>query len=122
MLPFIPANNHAQVYLILAPFSHLASQKKITAHGTENSMQIQHPPIRASQTTMLMHEINAKVSVCTESDPFDDINLVPYDRMPLLPDPDLTIDLTVYMKVLDNGADYSMFKNISYIKLKVPTL
>ncbi|KAJ5527091.1 hypothetical protein N7513_011250 [Penicillium frequentans] len=67
-------------------------------------------------------QADLKVSVCTDLTPFDDFNLVPYDRMPLLPDPDLTIDLTVYMKVLDNGADYSMFNNISYTKPKVPTL
>ncbi|KAJ5697800.1 Iron transport multicopper oxidase fetC [Penicillium malachiteum] len=66
----------------------------------------------------------AKITVasCTDLDPYDDMNLVPYDRMALLPDPDLTIELTVYMEDLNNGADYALLNNISYTAPKVPTL
>ncbi|KAJ5939331.1 hypothetical protein N7466_002465 [Penicillium verhagenii] len=62
------------------------------------------------------------VSSVTELDPYDDFTLVPYDKMALLPDPDMTIDVTVTMQDLDNGADYAFFNNISYTKPKVPTL
>lgn len=62
------------------------------------------------------------VASCTDLDPYDDFNLVPYDKMELLPDPDLTIDVTVYMEDLGDGADYALLNNISYTKPKVPTL
>ncbi|KAJ5713469.1 Iron transport multicopper oxidase fetC [Penicillium malachiteum] len=67
-------------------------------------------------------QANITVASCTDLDPYDDMNLVPYDRMALLPDPDLTIELTVYMEDLDNGADYALLNNISYTAPKVPTL
>ncbi|CAL5870562.1 uncharacterized protein PFLUO_LOCUS4801 [Penicillium psychrofluorescens] len=63
-----------------------------------------------------------KVAVATELNPFDDVNLVPWDHEPLLPDPDLTIDVTVIMQDLGNGASYAFLNNISYTKPKVPTL
>ncbi|KAJ5946827.1 hypothetical protein N7454_003666 [Penicillium verhagenii] len=62
------------------------------------------------------------VSSVTDLDPYDDFTLVPYDKMALLPDPDMTIEVTVTMQNLDNGADYAFFNNISYTKPKVPTL
>lgn len=34
---------------------------------------------------------------------FDDFNLVPYDKLALLPEPDQTINLDVVMDVLGNG-------------------
>jgi iron transport multicopper oxidase len=34
---------------------------------------------------------------------FDDFDLVPYDKRPLLPDPDQTITLDVMMGVLGDG-------------------
>jgi iron transport multicopper oxidase len=42
--------------------------------------------------------------------------------MELLPDADKTIDLTVIMADLGDGAGYAFFNNISYVKPKVPTL
>jgi iron transport multicopper oxidase len=63
-----------------------------------------------------------KVDVASDLIPYDDISLVPNDRMELLPDADLTIELAVIMANLDNGAGYAFFNNISYTKPKVPTL
>lgn len=53
---------------------------------------------------------------------FDDSTLVPYDKQPLLPDPDYTISLTVSMGLLANGLPYAFFNNITYTKQDVPTL
>ena len=63
-----------------------------------------------------------KVDVASDLNPYDDFTLVPYDKKPLLPDADMTIDLTVIMDNLGNGASYAFFNNISYTKPKVPTL
>ncbi|KAE9372214.1 multicopper oxidase [Stipitochalara longipes BDJ] len=53
---------------------------------------------------------------------FDDFDLVPYDKKPLLPEPDQTITLDVMMGVLGDGKPYAFFENISYVSQKVPTL
>lgn len=38
-------------------------------------------------------------------DPFDDFTLIPYDRQELLPEPDQTVNLTVIMANLGDGAN-----------------
>lgn len=63
-----------------------------------------------------------KVESSAELNPYDDMSLVPWDHEPLLPDPDLVINVTVSMQNLDNGASYAFLNNISYTKPKVPTL
>lgn len=63
-----------------------------------------------------------KVDQSSSLDPVDDMTLVPYDHMELLPEPDLTIDVTVIMQNLADGAGYAFLNNISYTKAKVPTL
>lgn len=55
-------------------------------------------------------------------EPFDDIGLVPYDGMELLPEPDKTVELNVIMDNLGDGANYAFFNNITYKAPKVPTL
>ncbi|CAG8306803.1 unnamed protein product [Penicillium salamii] len=62
------------------------------------------------------------VAVASDLNPYDDFTLVPYDKKPLLPDADMTIDLTVNMGNLGDGAGYAFFNNISYTRPKVPTL
>ncbi|TGO56440.1 hypothetical protein BOTNAR_0223g00150 [Botryotinia narcissicola] len=57
-----------------------------------------------------------------EYNDFDDFNLVPYDHMALLPEPDQVISLDVVMDVLGNGKPYAFFNNITYVSPKVPTL
>ncbi|GAD92842.1 iron transport multicopper oxidase FET3 [Paecilomyces variotii No. 5] len=63
-----------------------------------------------------------QVDQSSDLDPFDDITLVPHDRMPLLPEPDVEVNLTVYMNNLDNGFNYAFFNNITYTRPKVPSL
>lgn len=53
---------------------------------------------------------------------FDDFNLVPYDRKPLLPEPDQEITVDVIMNNLMSGKNYAFFNNITYTTPKVPTL
>ncbi|RAO71451.1 uncharacterized protein BHQ10_007463 [Talaromyces amestolkiae] len=67
-------------------------------------------------------EVNITVSDSTEIYPFDDIQLVPYDRVPLYENPTKTIEVTVVMENLDNGKPYALLNNISYVAPKVPTL
>lgn len=62
------------------------------------------------------------VTDSTDLDPFDDITLIPYDQMALLPDPDKNIEVTVVMQDLDNGDSYAFLNNITYTKPIVPTL
>jgi len=40
-----------------------------------------------------------------ELNPFDDITLVPYDQMALLPEPDQSFELNVIMSDLSDGAN-----------------
>ncbi|KAM5351926.1 hypothetical protein ACJ41O_004649 [Fusarium nematophilum] len=55
-------------------------------------------------------------------DPFDDMALVPYDKMDLLGDPDREVTLDVMMDNLRDGKNYAFFNNITYTAAKVPTL
>ncbi|PQE26747.1 Iron transport multicopper oxidase FET3 protein [Rutstroemia sp. NJR-2017a BVV2] len=52
----------------------------------------------------------------------DAFTLVPYDRTPLLPDPDYQTNLEVVMQNLADGKGYAFFNNITSTKPKVPTL
>lgn len=53
---------------------------------------------------------------------FDDFALVPYDRKPLLPEPDQEIVVDVIMNNLISGKGYAFFNNITYTAPVVPTL
>lgn len=68
------------------------------------------------------HQANITVDQASDLNPFDDITLVPYDHMPLLPDPDLTITVAVVMGNLGNGVSYAFLNDTSYTAPKVPTL
>ncbi|RFU23617.1 hypothetical protein B7463_g12721, partial [Scytalidium lignicola] len=65
---------------------------------------------------------NITVDVASDLNPYDDYSLVPYDHMPLLPDPDHEIEVTVFMENLGNGYNYALLNNITYTAPKVPTL
>ncbi|EED16384.1 ferrooxidoreductase Fet3, putative [Talaromyces stipitatus ATCC 10500] len=66
----------------------------------------------------------ADITVAESSDlvPIDDSTLVPYDHMPLLENPVLSIQLDVVMGMLDTGKGYAFLNDISYTAPKVPTL
>ncbi len=87
------------------------------------------PTLQLNYTNWLVYDAAAPLPQAditvddpTELLPFDDFTLVPYDRLPLLPDPDLEIDVTVYMIDLDTGANYAFLNNITYTAPKVPSL
>ncbi|SCV37091.1 related to cell surface ferroxidase [Fusarium fujikuroi] len=63
-----------------------------------------------------------KPSVVYDFDPYDDMDLVPYDEMARLPEPSRSIELDVIMDNLRDGANYAFFNNITYRAPKVPTL
>ncbi|EPE10706.1 iron transport multicopper oxidase fet3 [Ophiostoma piceae UAMH 11346] len=66
----------------------------------------------------------AVMTVETSDDllPFDDFALVPSDGMALLPEPDIQINVTVYMVNLMTGFNYAELNNITYTAPKVPSL
>ncbi|UKZ86062.1 uncharacterized protein TrAFT101_001902 [Trichoderma asperellum] len=63
-----------------------------------------------------------EAALIDELNPFDDMDLVPYDRMKLLPEPDQVVQLDIIMDNLRDGKNYAFFDNITYTHPKVPTL
>ncbi|RDA85353.1 hypothetical protein CP532_1260 [Ophiocordyceps camponoti-leonardi (nom. inval.)] len=57
-----------------------------------------------------------------EFDAFDDMDLVPWDGMKLLPEPTREIQLDVKMDNLIDGANYAFFNDVTYTAPKVPSL
>ncbi|CAE7030771.1 hypothetical protein P3342_006452 [Pyrenophora teres f. teres] len=55
-------------------------------------------------------------------EPFDDFNLVPYDKQTVLDRVDQTVTLDMNMGNLNDGANYAFFNDITYVSPKVPTL
>lgn len=55
-------------------------------------------------------------------DPFDDFNLKPLTKSPLMEAADYTINLDFKMENLGDGVTYALFNNFSYVAPKVPTL
>ncbi|CAH0023446.1 unnamed protein product [Clonostachys rhizophaga] len=87
------------------------------------------PDLQLNNTNWLEYNSNANhpegvidVDESTDLAPFDDLTLVPHDQMALLPDPDVEIEVTVYMNNLMDGYNYAFFDNITYTAPKVPTL
>ncbi|KIH92323.1 ferrooxidoreductase Fet3 [Sporothrix brasiliensis 5110] len=85
--------------------------------------------LQLNQTNWLVLNENAPleqavVTAATSDDivAFDDFTLVPSDRMALLPEPDIQINVTVYMVNLINGFNYAELNNITYTIPKVPSL
>ncbi|KAH8817166.1 Fet3 ferroxidase-like protein [Xylogone sp. PMI_703] len=65
---------------------------------------------------------NITVDVASDLVPYDDFTLIPADHMPLLPEPDFEIEVTVFMENLGNGVNYALLNNVTYTAPKVPTL
>ncbi|KAH6610266.1 iron transport multicopper oxidase fet3 precursor [Trichoderma cornu-damae] len=83
------------------------------------------PHLNYNVTGWLTYDSNANLpqpALLDQLDPFDDINLVPYDKMELLPEPDQVVELDVIMDNLRDGRNYAFFNNITYTKPKVPSL
>lgn len=57
-----------------------------------------------------------------EFNAFDDMKLVPYDRLERFGEPDRVVELDVIMKNQKDGANYAFFSNITYQLPKVPSL
>ncbi|ODV88242.1 hypothetical protein CANARDRAFT_174079 [[Candida] arabinofermentans NRRL YB-2248] len=54
--------------------------------------------------------------------PYDDFNLKPIEEIPLLPEPDHIIEVTLHMDNLGDGINYAFFNNYTYVEPKIPTL
>lgn len=63
-----------------------------------------------------------KPTVINEFNELDDMELVPFDEMDILPEPDHIVTFEVVMDNLGDGANYAFFNNITYRAPKVPTL
>lgn len=68
------------------------------------------------------NNVTLEVSDSSEIYPFDEINVVPHDKVELYKNPTKTVEVTVIMKNLDNGDSYALLNNIIYTAPKVPTL
>lgn len=55
-------------------------------------------------------------------EPFDDFNLVPFDKEQILDRVDQSITLDLKMDNLNDGANYAFFNDVTYVNPKVPTL
>jgi iron transport multicopper oxidase len=76
-------------------------------------------------TSFLVYNSSAPMPSPTyldEFDYFDDHTLVPYDRQPLLEDPDYSFKLDVKMDNLGDGVNYAFFNDITYMRQKVPSI
>ncbi|KAH6891173.1 Cupredoxin [Thelonectria olida] len=78
-----------------------------------------------NSTGWLVYDKSADLPAAATVDalePFDDMTLVPYDKMDLLGEPDRVVELDVMMDNLRDGQNYAFFNNITYRGADVPTL
>ncbi|KAF4470013.1 Iron transport multicopper oxidase FET3 [Fusarium albosuccineum] len=83
------------------------------------------PELNYNSTGWLVYDDsndNPDAATVESLDPFDDMTLVPYDKMELLGEPDHEVILDVKMDNLRDGKNYAFFNNITYTGAKVPTL
>ncbi|RAL13181.1 putative ferrooxidoreductase Fet3 [Aspergillus homomorphus CBS 101889] len=87
------------------------------------------PDLQLNNTNWLEYNTSAShpqatmtVDESSDLNPFDDATLVPYDHMPLLEDPTVTVNVAVVMDNLNNGKGYAFLNDISYTAPKVPIL
>ncbi|KAL7922938.1 Cupredoxin [Trichoderma austrokoningii] len=117
-----------------------ASQRVSFLLTTKNDTSANFPIISSMDTTLfdsLPEDLNYNVTgwlaydskadfpaatIIDELNPFDDMDLVPYDKMKLLPEPDQVVQLDIVMDNLRDGKNYAFFDNITYTQPKVPTL
>ncbi|KAL4780303.1 Cupredoxin [Aspergillus varians] len=120
----------AQRYSILVTTKNSTEKNyPIVTVADSSLLDVIEPTLQLNHTNWLQYNANAdhpeaEMTVDDSGDliPIDDALLVPHDREPLLPEPDLVIEITAIMDNLADGAGYAFFNNISYTKPKVPTL
>lgn len=120
----------AQRYsVLLTTAASTESNYKIVTVADQDLMDTVPSTLQLNNTNWLVLNSSAPLdqavmTVETSDDllPFDDFNLIPSDRMPLLPEPDIQINVTVYMVNLMTGFNYAELNNITYTAPKVPTL
>ncbi|CAM6127142.1 unnamed protein product [Calypogeia fissa] len=120
----------AQRYAILVTTKNSTDQNYAIVTVADSVLLDNIPPeLQLNSTNWLEYNAAAPhdqaiitVDVASDLDPFDDFTLVPYDQMPLLPEPDYEITVAVNMEILGNGDGYALLDSISYTAPKVPTL
>ncbi|KAF7556921.1 hypothetical protein G7Z17_g994 [Cylindrodendrum hubeiense] len=100
-----------------AEMVYLSAAQRVSFLLTTKNETSQNFPIVISMDTIFPN-----ASFVDELDPFDDMTLIPYDRMELLPEPDRIVQFDVMMDNLHDGMNYAFFNNITYVAAKVPTL
>lgn len=81
--------------------------------------------LNSNVTSFLVYDPSAPMpspSLLDEFVEFDDHTLVPYDRQPLLEDPDYSFKLDAKMDNLGDGVNYAFMNDITYVRQKVPSL
>lgn len=87
-----------------------------------NFSSITQNDIYQSSGIVQKNSTNATALTSDDMEYFDDIELVPWDRQPLLPEPDHEVQIMVKAGNLDNGINYYFLNNITMTHAKVPTL
>lgn len=120
----------AQRYAILVTMKNSTDKNyPIVTVADSLLLDVIEPSLQLNQTNWLEYNSSAAhpqavmtVDVASDLVPYDDMKLVAHDRMELLPDPDMIVQVDVIMDNLNDGAGYAFFNNISYTMPKVPTL
>lgn len=90
--------------------------------GIPSTLQLNSTNWLVYNSDAALEPANITVAVSDDLVPIDDLVLVPHDGEALLPEPDVIVNITVYMVNLMTGYNYAMLNNITYTAPKVPTL
>ncbi|KAL8730243.1 MAG: hypothetical protein Q9166_004220 [cf. Caloplaca sp. 2 TL-2023] len=116
----------AQRYSVLITTKDDASSNfAIVGSMDQDLFDVVPPTLNPNVTGWLKYSDSAPLptpAFVDEFDPFDDFTLVPYDKLPLLENPDYSFKLDVKMDNLGDGANYAWFNDITYVRPKVNTL
>ncbi|KAJ5501643.1 Multicopper oxidase type 2 [Penicillium expansum] len=120
----------AQRYSVLVTMKNSTERNYGMAMVADSSLlDLITPDLLLNQTNWLEYnpsaphnEVTLPVEDSSDLYPFDDMTLVPHDRVELYKNPKQTIELTLVMDNLDNGMGYGLLNDHSYTKPKVPTL
>ncbi|KAG2415820.1 iron transport multicopper oxidase FET3 precursor [Aspergillus terreus] len=116
----------AQRYSVLVTMKNDTTKNYAMVGSMDTDLFDQVPStLNYNVTGWLVYDDSAEKSppaAVSSFDPYDDFNLVPFDREHLLGEADYTVSLDLTMDNLGNGANYAFFNGITYVMPKVPTL
>ncbi|KAF2104574.1 iron transport multicopper oxidase FET3 [Rhizodiscina lignyota] len=116
----------AQRYSVLVTMKNDTSKNyAIVGSMDEDLFDTVPPTLNPNVTSFLIYDQSKDLptaALLDEFDPFDDFTLEAYDDEKLFENVDHSIELTLKMDNLGNGANYAFFNDISFVTPKVPIL